>query len=83
MLKVALERVGRIDDPADLGTDRTKPGTLRDELLDAVLGSVVELVAARAEDLDAVVGHRVVRGGDHHAEVGVIGAGQVGHRGGG
>ena len=35
---------------------------------------------ARPEDLDAVVGHRVVRRGDHHAEVGVVGVGQIGHR---
>ena len=33
-----------------------------------------------AEDLDAVVGHRVVRRRDHHAEVGVVGVGQVGDR---
>ena len=53
--------------------------TLVDELFDAVLGGVVELVAARPEDLDAVIGHRVVRRRDHHAEVGVVGAGQVCH----
>ena len=57
------------------------PGPWLDELFDAVLGGVVELVSARAEDLDAVVGHRVVRRRDHHAEVGVVGAGQVRHSG--
>ena len=31
---------------------------------------VVELLAASSEELDAVVGHRVVGGGEHHAEVG-------------
>ena len=55
----------------------------RDQILDLVLGVVVEFVAAGAEDLDAVVGHRVVRRRDHHAEVGVVGAGQIGHRRGG
>ena len=41
------------------------------ELLDLRLDGVVELEAAAGEELDAVVGHRVVRGADHHAEVGV------------
>ncbi len=58
------------------------PGPGVDQLFDAVLGGVVELVPAGAEDLDAVVGHRVVRRRDHHAEIGVVRAGQVGHRGG-
>ena len=39
---------------------------------------VGQLVPARGEDLDAVVGHRVVRRGDHHAEVGAERRGQVG-----
>ena len=38
---------------------------------------VGQLVAAGGEQLDAVVRHRVVRGGDHHAEVGVELADQV------
>ena len=80
--QIALERVVGVDDPADARTDRALAGPGRDELLDAVLGGVVELVPARAEDLDAVVGHRVVRRRDHHAELGVVGVGQIGHRGG-
>ena len=39
-------------------------------LLDRQLDGVVELVPAAGEELDAVVGHRVVRGRQHHAEVG-------------
>ena len=81
--QVALERIVGVDDPADAGADRTLAGPGGDEFFDAVLGGVVELVAAGAEDLDPVVGHRVVRRRDHHAELGVIGAGQIGHRGSG
>jgi len=40
-------------------------------LLDALLHDVRELASAAGEDLDPVVGRRVVRRGDHHAEVGV------------
>ena len=40
-----------------------------------VLERVGELGAAAGEELDAVVGHRIVRGRDHHAEVGA----EVGH----
>ncbi len=56
-----------------------RPGPARDQILDLVFGRVVELVPARPEDLDPVVGHRVVRRGDHHAEIGVVGVRQVGH----
>ena len=38
--------------------------------LDRLLERVGELVPAGGEELDAVVRHGVVRGGDHHAEVG-------------
>ena len=41
-----------------------------DQLLDLMLELVGELVAVRAEQLDAVVVVRIVRGGDHHAEIG-------------
>ena len=79
--QVAVQRVVGVDDPADARADRACcPGPGASKFFDAVLGGVVELVPARPEDLDAVVGHRVVRRRDHHAEVGVVGAGQVGHR---
>ena len=48
--------------------------------LDRPLGVVAELVAVGAEQLDAVVRERIVRGGDHHAEVGAHRAGQHRHR---
>ena len=78
--QIPVEGILGVDHAADAGTDRPGARTAADEFLDAVLGGVVELVAARAEDLDAVVGHRVVRRGDHHAELGVVGAGQMGDR---
>ena len=43
-----------------------------------LLDGVVELEAAAGEELDAVVGHRVVRGADDDAEVGAERLGQVG-----
>ena len=80
--QVAVERILGVDHAADARAGRPAAGTRLDQFLDAVLGGVVELVPAGAEDLDAVVGHRVVRRRDHHAEVGVVCVGQVGHRGG-
>src|SRR6202012_345925 len=44
-------------------------GLGREQRFDLVLRVVVKLAAAGAEDLDAVVGHRVVRRRDHHPEV--------------
>ena len=46
--------------------------------LDVLLHRVVELVPPAAEQLDAVVGHRVVACGDHHTEVGCQVVGEVG-----
>ena len=51
--------------------------------LDAQFQGVAELTATGPEELDAVVLVRVVRRADHHARVGVQGAGQVRHAGGG
>ncbi len=45
--QVAVERVLGVDDPADARAGRAAPRTLVDELFDAVLGGVVELVPAR------------------------------------
>ena len=47
--------------------------------LDPRLRLVGELVAVRPEELDSVVGERVVRGGDHHAEIGPERAGEHCH----
>ena len=54
-----------------------------DEVLDAVLDVVGELVAIGAEELDAVVIVRIVGGGDDDAGVGAEGAGDVGDAGAG
>ncbi len=85
---VLVEALGVLADPADGGAGRTVPVlTARRVLvvvgLDGVLDAVVQLVAAAGEELDAVVRHGVVAGGQHHAEVGAERAGEVGHRRGG
>lgn len=84
---VGLEALVVVTDPADTGTGRTLPGSTGAVLLvhglDLVLEVVGELVAAAREELDAVVGHGVVAGGEHHAEVGAEDAGEVGHGRGG
>ena len=64
-------------DPAHLAAPRPFPRLVQ-PALDRDLDRVVELEAAAGEELDAVVGHRVVGGGEHHAEVGAEGAGEVG-----
>ena len=69
---------GRVDGhAADVGTGRAVE-LLDQTALDGDLDGVVELEAAAGEELDAVVGHRVVRGGQHDAEVGSEGLGEVG-----
>ena len=60
-----------------------RPPVRRDGRLDPHLDLVGQLVPAGGEELDPVVRHRVVRGGEHHAEVGLGLAGQVRHRRGG
>ena len=67
---VAVLGVGEAADAADVAAER---GELlgAERRLDAVLDVVRELDPAVAEELDAVVGRGVVRGRDHHPEVGV------------
>ena len=74
---VAVLGVGEALDPAHLAADGPE-GLLAELLLDGVLDVVGELLAAAGEELDAVVRGGVVRGGDHHAEVGVQVRHQVG-----
>lgn len=82
---VLVEPLVVVPDAADAGAGRAVPGgagaVVGVDGLDAVLQLVGELVAAAGEELDAVVGHGVVAGGQHHAEVGAERAGEVGHRG--
>src|SRR5699024_6074344 len=51
--------------------------------LDGVLDLVGEFAATGGEELDAVIGHGVVRGGDHNAEGGPGGGGDMRHGGSG
>ncbi len=79
---VPVEALVVLADPAHRGAGRAVPGLVADAVapvvrLDRVLDRVVQLVAAAGEELDAVVGHRVVAGGQHHAEVRAERAGQV------
>nr|BFF18950.1 hypothetical protein GCM10025730_24710 [Promicromonospora thailandica] len=67
-------------DPPDVGARGPLP-LLAERGLDRVLDRVVELEPAAREELDAVVGHRVVRGGDHDPEVGLQLRHEVGQRG--
>ncbi len=84
---VLVEALVVVGDAADAGAGRTVPGgagaVLVVDGLDAVLELVGELVAAAGEELDAVVGHRIVAGGEHHAEVGTQRTGEIRHRRGG
>jgi hypothetical protein len=65
---VAVRGVHEPVHAADAGAGRALPG-LVEAPLDGVLDLVRQLVPAAREDLDAVVRHRVVRGGEHDAEV--------------
>ncbi len=84
---VPVEALGVVGDAADAGAGGPVPGSTGAVLLvgrlDAVLQLVGELVAAAREELDAVVGHGVVAGGEHHAEVGAQRTGEIRHRRGG
>jgi hypothetical protein len=68
--------VGQVADPADRSTGRTFAFDV-EPFLDRLLDGVGQLVPAGPEQFDAIVRHRVVRRGDHHAEVGVEGVHQV------
>ena len=69
---LGASEIGRLGEPlAEIGIDQR---------LDAEFDLVGQLVAVRAEQLDAVVVVRVVRGRDHHAEIGAHRARQHGDR---
>ena len=80
-----VSRVRHFDggfDPAHAFADGPVPFDA-EEGFDLVLDGVFELEPAAREELDAVVGHGVVRGGDHHAEVDVLRGCEVGQPRGG
>ena len=68
MVDVGVHRARGGMDTSHLGTDRTLP-RLTHPLLDGVLKIVDELDPATLEELDAIVGHGVVRGREHDAEI--------------
>ena len=69
VLNVGLFRpVIVVFDLANSGASGTIPRSI-EEFLDLVLDLVRELVAAVSEELNAIVGHGVVRGGNHDAQV--------------
>lgn len=78
---VLVEALVVVGDPAHPGAGRPVPrltGAVRPVgPLDPVLQLVGELVPAAREELDPVVGHRVVAGREHHAQVRAERAGQV------
>ena len=83
VVDVVLGTVDEVVHPADPRAGRALPvrpgpGDLR---LDLVLDLVGELVPTGGEELDAVVRHGVVRGRQHHAQVGAGLPGQVRHPG--
>ena len=80
---VGLDRAGRVALAADAHAGRAVVVVALQQLLDPVLLGVGELVAGRPDDLDPVVGDRVVAGGDHHPGAGAQRLGQVGDAGGG
>ena len=71
-----------LDDAADVGAGGPVVD-LAQEGLDLVLDGVGELVATAGDELDAVVREGVVGGGDHDAQLDVLGGRQVGDRRGG
>ncbi len=84
---IDVDRHGRVSrvlsgDPADAAVDETGFPARRKFLLDRRLDLVLQLEPLVAEEFDPVVGPRVVRGGDHHAEGGAHPAGEKSHAGG-
>lgn len=84
MADVLLETLVVRPQPPHSGARRPLPGLTVPvglvDRLDPVLQLVGELVTAAREELDAVVRHGVVAGGEHHTEVGAERAGEMGHR---
>ena len=82
VVDVLLHQIGTFGDAADAGTHRALPFG-PETFLDRVLESVIELGATPLEELDAVVGHRVVARREHDSEVGPRRIDEIGHAGGG
>ena len=70
VMLVESSRVGVVRDTSHRRTGRALPW-LAKPLLDGILDEIVEFVPAAGEELDAVVGHRVVRSRQHDAEISI------------
>ena len=69
MLNVGLFRpVIVVFDLTDCSAGRTIPRSV-EKLLNLVFNLVGKLIAAVSEELNTVIGHRVVRSGDHDAQI--------------
>ena len=79
---VARLAVGQGQHTAHLMSRRSYP-VLAQATLDGILDGVVQFVSTPREELDAVVGHRVVRSGQDDPEVGIQLRREVGDRRGG
>ncbi len=80
MLAIAGRAQYVVTHPAHAGADRTDPPArgLPDHRLDDCFDVIGQLMTAPGEQLDAVVGHGVVTGREHHAQVGTGLAGEEG-----
>ena len=58
-------------------------GFIPQKLLDLILNRVGELIATAGKELDPVIGHGIVGGGNHYPQVNVSFRGEIGDAGGG
>ena len=76
MVEVVLGSGGELAHSADRAADGTVPGLVQPRL-DGVLDRVGELESMGVEELDAVVGHSVVRRRQHHPEARPVTLGEI------
>src|SRR6218665_1863284 len=79
MNNVAIFGVRKAANASDIPTDRRK-GWLVQKRLDPIFHQIRQLRPPEREELDAVIGCRVVRGGDHNAEVRTDRVDEIGKR---
>src|SRR6218665_3827544 len=79
MNNVAIFGVRKAANASDIPTDRRK-GWLVQKRLDPIFHQIRQLRPPEREEIDAVIGCRVVRGGDHNAEVRTDRVDEIGKR---
>ena len=78
--QVAFQRiVGLVEDASDCGTSWSGFGQLQHRGLDGVFHIILQLAPTSRKELNAVIWHWVVGGGDHHAHVGTEIIGEEGY----